>query len=190
MNYKGGILAVLNVNYWFYFSRVRYTLLLKLVDDGMVYYFAYKKVAKLSKEECIELLTKLNSTSFAYKKGYSDGDYWNNSQNPYHFKNDYKNWLDYESGFSKCKEDKKKYWQEHIMSELEKRAKEPKVEDYESEPIDIEKYKKLLEQHKWDISNPNEIEERNNLLRLASTNNEFQKAYFKAKEKWQPFSGR
>lgn len=191
---KEGLKLTLKINYWLYFNRLRYSLFAKLVDDGMVNLFAFRKVEKLSKKECVELLEKLHSTSKAWKQGYADGDYWNGSQNPYHFKNDYKNWLEYESGFKKCKKDKIKYWTEALIE----KAKEPKVkEEYdESEPIDIEKYKKLLEQHVWKYTcsgdkdvYENGVETHNRLLKIASISPEFRRAYFSMKEKMLPPCG-
>ena len=68
----------------------------------------------------------------------------------------------------------------------------PKKQD-----ITLEEYKHLLEIHDWDYSSSNDpikIEEgksnHNMLILLASYSEEFRRAFFKAKEKHRPFSGK
>ena len=97
----------LNVLYWFYFDEKKFKLFSYLKKNNVDYLLAYKKVDEMTSEKCGIYLTKELSISQAYRTGYSDGDYWNGSQNPYH--DNEKEWLDYEKGFEQCKLDKIKH---------------------------------------------------------------------------------
>lgn len=63
--------------------------------------------------------------------------------------------------------------------------------------ITLDEYKNLLELHDWnysDSSDPIRYDEgthnHNKLLRIASINEEFRRAFFTAKEKYQPSRGK
>jgi hypothetical protein len=103
--------------WWNKFNQTKYTLYLNLIDIGMHSEFAFKKVNKMSVNECIKYQAELNKTSKAYKLGYADGDYWNGSQNPYSPEISPRNYLDYEQGFRTCKEDKKRNGVESFVKE-------------------------------------------------------------------------
>lgn len=104
-----------NLFWWETFNPIKYNLYKYLLDIGMYYEFAFKKVKKMNTEECVNYQAELNKTSKAYKMGYSDGDYWNGSQNPYSPKLSPRNYFDYEQGFNTCKEDKIKHSENFLI---------------------------------------------------------------------------
>jgi hypothetical protein len=182
--------------WWSNFNYIKNDLFIHLVNGGMNGDFAFKKVIKLSIEECLKQLEEINNTSKAYKQGYADGDYYDNSQNPYFYKSSPKEYKDYELGFEACKADKRKNWTEIVLNEFEKGYKQTEEKHIDSEPIDIEHYKKLLEQHIWKYSDSKDpkiyetgVITHNNLIKLASANSDFRRAYFSMKEKMMPSCG-
>lgn len=96
--------------YWNFFCTPKIKLFLYFRDNEMDYNLAFKKVLKMSPIDCIKYIEQEEKISRAYKQGYSDGDYWNKSQNPYtHGIEDWE-WKEYELGFNQCKKDKEKNW--------------------------------------------------------------------------------
>jgi hypothetical protein len=56
--------------------------------------------------------------------------------------------------------------------------------------ITLDEYKNLLELHDWNYSSSTDMTNHNMLLSLASYSEEFRREFFKAKEKYRPFSGK
>lgn len=105
------------VLYWYYFNLAKFNLFVYLKKNDVEYSFAYKKVYNMNNNECTKYLAKELSISKAYRIGYSDGDYWNGSQNPYDDKSNIREWLDYEKGFESCKKDKQKNIENFLIRE-------------------------------------------------------------------------